>query len=69
MKAKVSKARLSSRLFDCKWYVKGIESLYEKMWMRYEKAELPEHIRASDEGCLAKKLEINASKTLSGQSV
>ncbi|KAJ8737821.1 hypothetical protein PYW08_000416 [Mythimna loreyi] len=44
IRAKVSKARLNSTLFDCKHYVRGLEALYEKMWRRYEKGEMPDHM-------------------------
>ncbi|XP_063837942.1 UDP-N-acetylglucosamine--peptide N-acetylglucosaminyltransferase 110 kDa subunit-like [Ostrinia nubilalis] len=46
MRAKVSKARLESTLFDCKHYARGLETLYEKMWKRYENEERPDHIKA-----------------------
>nr|XP_021193047.2 UDP-N-acetylglucosamine--peptide N-acetylglucosaminyltransferase 110 kDa subunit [Helicoverpa armigera] len=46
IRAKVSKARLESTLFDCKHYAGGLEALFEKMWQRYEDGEKPDHIHA-----------------------
>ncbi|XP_075990911.1 UDP-N-acetylglucosamine--peptide N-acetylglucosaminyltransferase 110 kDa subunit-like [Anticarsia gemmatalis] len=46
IRAKVSKARLDSTLFDCEYYVRGLETLYDKMWSRYENGEQPDHIFA-----------------------
>uniref|UniRef100_A0A2A4JLS9 protein O-GlcNAc transferase n=1 Tax=Heliothis virescens TaxID=7102 RepID=A0A2A4JLS9_HELVI len=46
IRAKVSRARLNSTLFDCKHYAGGLEALFDKMWQRYENGEKPEHIHA-----------------------
>lgn len=44
IRAKVSKARLDSTLFNCEHYARGLESLYGKMWERYENGDKPQHI-------------------------
>ncbi|KAL0902296.1 hypothetical protein ABMA27_000199 [Loxostege sticticalis] len=46
MRAKVSRARLESTLFDCKHYTRALENLYEQMWKRYENGQKPDHIKA-----------------------
>ncbi|XP_049886201.1 UDP-N-acetylglucosamine--peptide N-acetylglucosaminyltransferase 110 kDa subunit-like [Pectinophora gossypiella] len=46
IRAKVSKARLVSTLFDCSHYASKLEYLYAKMWERYEREEKPDHIKA-----------------------
>ncbi|KAM3968502.1 UDP-N-acetylglucosamine--peptide N-acetylglucosaminyltransferase 110 kDa subunit [Aphomia sociella] len=46
IRAKVTKARLESTLFDCKHYVSGLENLFEKMWHRYKNGEKPDHIKS-----------------------
>ncbi|XP_026761185.1 UDP-N-acetylglucosamine--peptide N-acetylglucosaminyltransferase 110 kDa subunit-like isoform X1 [Galleria mellonella] len=47
IRAKISKARLESTLFDCEHYVRNLEILYEKMWCRYKNGEKPDHIKVS----------------------
>lgn len=46
IRAKVSKARLESTLFDCEHYARGLEALYQKMWTRFERGEKPDHLYA-----------------------
>ncbi|XP_072930626.1 UDP-N-acetylglucosamine--peptide N-acetylglucosaminyltransferase 110 kDa subunit-like isoform X2 [Epargyreus clarus] len=46
IRAKVSRARLNSTLFDCEHYAKGLESLYSKMWDLHQSGKTPEHIKA-----------------------
>ncbi|XP_069130169.1 UDP-N-acetylglucosamine--peptide N-acetylglucosaminyltransferase 110 kDa subunit-like isoform X1 [Argopecten irradians] len=43
-RAKVWKARLSSPLFNCEHYASNMESLYRKMWQRYEEGLEPDHL-------------------------
>ncbi|KAG6454168.1 UDP-N-acetylglucosamine--peptide N-acetylglucosaminyltransferase 110 kDa subunit [Manduca sexta] len=45
IRAKVSRARLDSTLFDCEHYARGLEKLYDKMWHRYEGGHKTEHIK------------------------
>lgn len=47
IRAKVSKARLESTLFDCEHYARGLESLYSKMWELYQRGDKPDHIAVS----------------------
>ncbi|KAI5647007.1 glycosyl transferase family 41 domain-containing protein [Phthorimaea operculella] len=47
VRAKVAKARVESTLFDCAQYARGLESLYEQMWERFEAGERPAHITAT----------------------
>ncbi|XP_026735856.1 UDP-N-acetylglucosamine--peptide N-acetylglucosaminyltransferase 110 kDa subunit-like isoform X1 [Trichoplusia ni] len=49
IRAKVSKARLDSTLFNCEHYARGLESLYNKMWERYENGDKPQHIYAVEQ--------------------
>nr|XP_013189449.1 unnamed protein product [Amyelois transitella] len=49
MRAKISKSRLESTLFDCEHYARGLESLYEKMWKNYESGHAPDHLNAFEE--------------------
>ncbi|KAG9509114.1 UDP-N-acetylglucosamine--peptide N-acetylglucosaminyltransferase 110 kDa subunit, partial [Fragariocoptes setiger] len=44
IRAKVWQARTDSRLFDVKSYVVNLESLFLKMWRRYEQGHEPDHI-------------------------
>nr|XP_026500284.1 UDP-N-acetylglucosamine--peptide N-acetylglucosaminyltransferase 110 kDa subunit-like [Vanessa tameamea] len=46
IRAKVSKARLSSTLFDCNHYTNALENLYAIMWDRYQAGMPPDHIKA-----------------------
>lgn len=46
IRAKVSKARLESNLFDCEHYARGLEILYDKMWERYKNGVKTDHIEA-----------------------
>ncbi|XP_050360957.1 UDP-N-acetylglucosamine--peptide N-acetylglucosaminyltransferase 110 kDa subunit-like isoform X2 [Nymphalis io] len=46
IRAKVSKARLNSTLFDCNHYTRALENLYGQMWERYQAEMLPDHIKA-----------------------
>lgn len=48
IRAKVWKAREDSPLFDCLQYAQGLEALYARMWQRYARGELVEHISAKD---------------------
>lgn len=47
IRAKVSKARLESTLFDCEHYARGLETLYENMWKCYQSGKELHHIRVS----------------------
>lgn len=44
LRAKVWKARVESPLFDCLQYAKGLENLFSRMWKRFQRNELPDHI-------------------------
>lgn len=44
LRAKVWKARVESPLFDCSQYAKGLENLFSRMWKRFQRNELPDHI-------------------------
>lgn len=48
IRAKVWKARSESPLFNCKFYAKGMEMLYTKMWERYGRGEPADHVSAVD---------------------
>lgn len=48
IQARIMKARLDSTLFNCEHYARNLESLYEKMWNRYEHGLEPEHLEAVD---------------------
>ncbi|XP_065160148.1 UDP-N-acetylglucosamine--peptide N-acetylglucosaminyltransferase 110 kDa subunit-like isoform X2 [Atheta coriaria] len=47
MRHKVWTARMSSPLFDCKQYAQGLETLYQKMFLRFSKGLKPDHIDAN----------------------
>ncbi|XP_060064319.1 UDP-N-acetylglucosamine--peptide N-acetylglucosaminyltransferase 110 kDa subunit-like isoform X1 [Ylistrum balloti] len=47
MRAKVWKARLSSPLFNCQHYASNMETLYRKMWQRYEEGLEPDHLSSN----------------------
>ena len=44
IRAKVGKARLTSKLFDCRNYTNNMEKLYFKMWKRYSDGKQPCHV-------------------------
>ncbi|OWR42776.1 UDP-N-acetylglucosamine--peptide N-acetylglucosaminyltransferase 110 kDa subunit-like [Danaus plexippus] len=46
IRAKVSNARITSTLFDCKHYAMAMEDLYNKMWQLYEDGKEPNHVYA-----------------------
>ncbi|XP_052746650.1 UDP-N-acetylglucosamine--peptide N-acetylglucosaminyltransferase 110 kDa subunit-like [Bicyclus anynana] len=46
VRAKVSNARLTSTLFDCKFSASELEKLYAKMWDLYANGMDPDHIQA-----------------------
>jgi len=44
MRAKVWRLRTASDLFSIQTYTRGLESVYEKMWERYENGEDVGHL-------------------------
>lgn len=47
LKARVQEARMSAPLFDTQQYTKDLETLFIKMWERYEKGLPPDNLQIS----------------------